>query len=214
MLTLSYLGPTRSLSTDSRIYSPRVRVAKQDSSADCKANIPCFAPSKAAAELEGSKIFAKDFMNRYSIPTAAHLNFDKFDEAKAYIAAVDHRVVIKVSGLAAGKSVVLPESQDEALQELYEIMVGKKFGHSSVVIEEFLEGDEISILTFSDGHTFKSLPPAQDHKSIFNGSKGPNTGGMGVYAPVDFVSRETMAQIEKDILGPTFRGLQTHGLCD
>lgn len=94
--------------------------------------------------------------------------------------------MIKVSGLAAGKGVVLPETQEEAQRELHEMMVDKKFGHQEVVIEEFLSGDEISILAFCDGHTFRSLPPVRDHKRIFDGSKGPITGGMGVYGPVDF----------------------------
>jgi phosphoribosylamine--glycine ligase/phosphoribosylformylglycinamidine cyclo-ligase len=119
--------------------------------------------------------------------------------------------VIKASGLAAGKGVVLPETKEEAQRELYEIMVDGKFGHPEVVIEEFLSGDEISILTYSDGRAFKSLPPAQDHKRIFDESKGPNTGGMGVYGPTDFVSTELMYQIEREIIAPTFDGLRTDG---
>ncbi|KAF7544872.1 hypothetical protein G7Z17_g9618 [Cylindrodendrum hubeiense] len=175
------------------------------------AGIPCFAPSKAAAMLEGSKTFAKDFMRRYSIPTAEYRNFKLYDQAKEYLSSINDRVVIKVSGLAAGKGVVLPETKDDAQQELREIMVDRKLGDvgEEVVIEEFLSGDEISILTFSDGYDFKSLPPGQDHKRIFDGSRGPNTGGMGVYGPTDFVSRELMTQIEKEILAPTLGGLQT-----
>ncbi|KAG7100799.1 DNA polymerase delta catalytic subunit like protein [Verticillium longisporum] len=138
-------------------------------------------------------------------------NFDTYEHARDYLSSINHRVVIKVSGLAAGKGVVLPETQGKAQRELREMMVDKKFGHQEVVIEEFLSGDEISILTFSDGHTFRSLPPVQDHKRIFNGSEGPNTGGMGVYGPVDFVSRELMAQMEKDIIVPTFQGLRSDG---
>ncbi|KAM0335457.1 hypothetical protein ACHAQA_000503 [Verticillium albo-atrum] len=175
--------------------------------------IPCFAPSKAAAKLEGSKAFAKDFMKFYNIPTADYRKFSSYPKARDYLSRVDHRVVIKVSGPAAGKGVVLPESQEEALRELREIMVGQKFGSvgSSVVIEEFLEGDEISILTFSDGHTFKSLPPGQDHKRIFDGNKGPNTGGMGVCGPTDFVSTELLTEIDEKILAPTLQGLRDSG---
>ncbi|KAH7170974.1 phosphoribosylglycinamide synthetase [Dactylonectria macrodidyma] len=152
-------------------------------------------------------------MRRYNIPTAEYRNFRHYDEAKDYLSTVNHRVVIKVSGLAAGKGVVLPESQGEAHKELREIMVDKKFGDvgEEVVIEEFLSGDEISILTFVDGHDFKSLPPGQDHKRIFDGSRGPNTGGMGVYGPTDFVSRELMWQIDRDILAPTIQGLESDG---
>ncbi|PNH41487.1 hypothetical protein VD0004_g5655 [Verticillium dahliae] len=134
----------------------------------------------------GQKTFAKDFIRRYGIPTAEYRNFDTYEHARDYLSSVNHRVVIKVSGLAAGKGVVLPETQEEAQRELHEMMVDKKFGHQEVVIKEFLSGDEISILAFCDGHTFRSLPPVRDHKRIFDGSKGPITGGMGVYGPGDF----------------------------
>jgi phosphoribosylamine--glycine ligase/phosphoribosylformylglycinamidine cyclo-ligase len=126
--------------------------------------IPCFAPSKESAELEGSKTYAKDFMRKYKIPTAAYQNFDlsvaaNLESAKEYIRTVDHNVVIKASGLAAGKGVVLPATKDEACEELDSFAHGK-FGDSglSIVVEEYLDGDEISVLTFSDGKSFKSLP--------------------------------------------------------
>lgn len=175
--------------------------------------IPCFAPTKEAAELEGSKTFAKDFMQRHSIPTAAYRNFDDVDAAKAYVHQVGHAVVIKASGLAAGKGVVFPRTSDEACAALDDIMVHGRFdaAGSAVVVEEFLQGDEISVLTFSDGVTTRSLPPGQDHKRIFKGNTGPNTGGMGVYAPTPFVSAEDMAEIEDKILRPTFTGLQAEG---
>lgn len=151
-------------------------------------------------------------MRRFNIPTAEYRTFDAYDLAREYASAINHRIVIKASGLAAGKGVVLPETKEEAQRELHEMMVDKKFGDSKVVIEEFLSGDEISILTFSDGHTFKSLPPCQDHKRIFDGSRGPNTGGMGVYGPTDFVSSDMMAQIERDIIAPTLQGLKDDGM--
>ncbi|KAH7017143.1 putative bifunctional purine Ade1 [Ilyonectria destructans] len=176
--------------------------------------IPCFAPTKEAAEIEGSKKFAKDIMRKYNIPTASYESFNTFEAASLYLKQVDAgRVVIKVDGLAAGKGVVLPANQTEAQDALREMMVEEKFGTAgqSVVIEEYLEGDEISVLTFSDGKTFKSLPPGQDHKRIFEGNKGPNTGGMGVYAPVSFVSPAQMATIEETILQPTFDGLKHEG---
>lgn len=152
-------------------------------------------------------------MQRHNIPTAEYRNFSDYSAASAYLAEVKHRVVIKVSGLAAGKGVVLPETPEEAQKELRAIMVDGRFGDAGteVVIEEFLTGDEISILTFSDGRTFKSLPPGQDHKRIFDGARGPNTGGMGVYGPTDFVSAAMMERIKREILEPTFQGLRDEG---
>lgn len=121
-------------------------------------------------------------------------------------------VVIKADGLAAGKGVVLPKDQEDALRELREIMLEAKFGEGqSVIIEERLHGSEISVLTFSDGASFKSLPPGQDHKRIFDGNRGPNTGGMGVYAPVPFVSQGQMQEIEKRIIQPTLEGMKQEG---
>lgn len=126
---------------------------------------------------------------------------------------ISHPIVIKASGLAAGKGVIIPQSNDEALVALREIMLDRKFGNAGkdVVIEEFLEGDELSILTFSDGITFKSMPPAQDHKRIYDGDKGPNTGGMGCYAPARIPSPSMLDDIDKIILGPTFNGLRQEG---
>jgi phosphoribosylamine--glycine ligase/phosphoribosylformylglycinamidine cyclo-ligase len=175
--------------------------------------IPCFAPSLEAAELEGSKVFAKDFMERNSIPTAKHCSFDKLNDALSYVHRVDHRIVIKADGLAAGKGVILPETKEEATKELHSIMGDGKFSTagSSVVIEEYMEGDEISILTFSNGKTFYSLPPGQDHKRALEGNKGPNTGGMGVYSPVPFVTQEMLDQIDAIILKPTFEALRKEG---
>lgn len=156
-------------------------------------------------------------MRKYEIPTAEGLNFDlsvakDLKEAKNYVQTFYHDVVIKASGLAAGKGVVLPSSAKEACEELDSFANGK-FGDSglSVVVEEYLEGDEISVLTFSDGESFKSLPLGQDHKRLFNGNTGPNTGGMGVYAPTTWVTDEMMFKIEATILKPTFDGLRAEG---
>lgn len=152
-------------------------------------------------------------MKKYQIPTAEYHHFDNYDEASQYLDSINHRVVIKADGLAAGKGVVLPRKKEEAQDFLRNIMVEAKFGPAgqSVVIEDFMVGDEISVLTFSDGKTFKSLPPGQDHKRVFEGGRGPNTGGMGVYAPVDFVSQGQMREINQKILRPTFDGLKAEG---
>ncbi|KAH7087712.1 phosphoribosylamine-glycine ligase [Paraphoma chrysanthemicola] len=175
--------------------------------------IKAFGPSGAAARMEGSKTFSKDFMKRHNIPTAAYENFSSFDAAKNYLDSINHNVVIKASGLAAGKGVIIPQTKDEAHAALKDIMLDKEFGTAGdeVVIEEFLEGDELSILSFSDGHTIKSLPPAQDHKRIFDGDKGPNTGGMGTYAPTRIAPRDVLDRIDKEILQPTIDGMRNEG---
>jgi phosphoribosylamine--glycine ligase/phosphoribosylformylglycinamidine cyclo-ligase len=170
------------------------------------ARIPCFAPTKEAAELEGSKAFAKDFMRKHDIPTAQYQNFEDFEAAKKHILQVQHPVVIKASGLAAGKGVILPSSKDEAFQAIEDILVRRKFGTagSAVVVEEYLDGQEISILTLSDGSHTWSFPPGQDHKRIYDGDKGLNTGGMGVYTPTPFVTPEIMEEIQNSIIRLAF----------
>ncbi|EAT83582.1 glycinamide ribonucleotide synthetase [Parastagonospora nodorum] len=172
-----------------------------------------FGPSEAAARMEGSKTFSKDFMKRHSIPTAAYENFSSFDAAAKYLDSISHNVVIKASGLAAGKGVIIPQTKDEAHAALKDIMLDKEFGNAGdeVVIEEFLTGDELSILSFSDGKTIKSLPPAQDHKRIGDGDTGPNTGGMGTYAPTRIAPQDVLARIDKDILQPTIDGMRAEG---
>ncbi|KAI9802864.1 MAG: hypothetical protein M1833_001463 [Piccolia ochrophora] len=174
------------------------------------AGIRCFGPSKAAARMEGSKTFSKDFMRRNKIPTAEYRNFDEYDAAREYLDSVTHSVVIKASGLAAGKGVLIPSSKEEAHAALKDVMLEKEFGAAGdeVVIEEFLEGDELSILAFSDGYTIRALPPAQDHKRIHDGDQGPNTGGMGCYAPTKIASKATLEQIQKTILQPTIDGMR------
>ncbi|KAK2004317.1 phosphoribosylamine-glycine ligase [Colletotrichum falcatum] len=161
--------------------------------------IPCFAPSKQAAIIEGSKDWAKDFMRRRKIPTAAYETFSKMDyeKAKASLKRPGRRVVIKAAGLAAGKGVVVPETPEQAEKALEEIMLSSKFGKAgeTVIVED-------SILT---------LPPGQDHKRAHDGDKGLNTGGMGVYTPVLSVSVAEMAEIEETIIRPTVRGLELEG---
>ncbi|GAB7355276.1 hypothetical protein MBLNU459_g5819t1 [Dothideomycetes sp. NU459] len=179
-------------------------------------NVPgvrCFGPSQAAARMEGSKTFSKDFMKQYDIPTAAYENFGDYESAKSYLDRVDHDVVIKADGLAAGKGVIIPQTKDEAHAALREIMLDREFGAAGdkVVIEEFMTGEECSILSFSDGHTIRSLPPAQDHKRIGEGDTGPNTGGMGTYAPTNVVTKEQNEWIHSNILQPTIDGMKKSG---
>ncbi|KAL9080405.1 MAG: hypothetical protein Q9157_000790 [Trypethelium eluteriae] len=178
-----------------------------------RGGIPCFAPTKEAAELEGSKSFAKDFMRRHNIPTARYENFNDLEAAKRHVLQIGYRVVIKASGLAAGKGVILPSSTYEAVKALEDILGNRVFGAagSSVVVEECLEGQEISIHTLSDGTHTWSFPPGQDHKRVHDGDRGLNTGGMGVYTPTPFVTPPMMQDIETLILEPTFEGLRLEG---
>ncbi|KAH8683075.1 phosphoribosylglycinamide synthetase [Tricladium varicosporioides] len=172
--------------------------------------IRCYGPSKLAARMEGSKTFSKDFMKRHNIPTAAYENFSNYEDARKYLDSIDHNVVLKASGLAAGKGVIIPTTKEEAHKGLKEIMLDKDFGAAGdeIVIEEYLEGDELSILSFSDGYTIRSLPPAQDHKRIFDGDQGPNTGGMGCYAPTNIATKELIEEIERTVLQPTIDGMR------
>jgi phosphoribosylamine--glycine ligase/phosphoribosylformylglycinamidine cyclo-ligase len=184
-----------------------------------KNGIPLFGPSKYSAQLEGSKAFAKEFMSRNNIPTASFKTFSDFEAAKKYVMETGPNLVIKVfyfnqaSGLAGGKGVYLPDTTKEAVDALKSIMVDSSFGNSGdqVVIEERLFGQEISCLAFTDGYTVVPLPGAQDHKRVFDGDKGPNTGGMGCFAPVPFYTPELQNLIKKTILQPTIDGMRLEG---
>ncbi|SCW02936.1 LAFE_0F17546g1_1 [Lachancea fermentati] len=179
-----------------------------------KIGVPVFGPSAKAAVFEGSKTFSKDFMAKHDIPTARYANFDSYDEAKAYLDKVDYNIVLKADGIAAGKGVLIPSTKEEAHEALKTIMVEKQFGSAgdSVVIEEFLEGDEISILTISDGYSYFNLPPAQDHKRIGENDTGLNTGGMGAYAPAPVATPELLEQIDRDIVKPSIDGMRKDSL--
>ncbi|ORY98221.1 phosphoribosylglycinamide synthetase [Syncephalastrum racemosum] len=178
-----------------------------------KVGINCFGPSPKAAMMEGSKTFSKDFMKKHNIPTAAYENFTDYEKAKAYVESINHPVVLKASGLAAGKGVLIPTSKEETLAGLKSIMVDKEFGAAGdeVVIEEFLEGDELSVLAFSDGYTVVPLVPAQDHKRAYDGDQGPNTGGMGCYAPTPIGTPALIEQVKRTILQPTIDGMRRDG---
>ena len=169
-----------------------------------------FGPGKDGAKIESSKVFAKDFMKKYNIPTADYEVFYHFNNACSYIKNQKFPIVIKADGLAAGKGVIIAYSAQEAESILKQIMTDKIFGSSGdhVVIEEFLEGQEISILTVCDGSSYQILCPAQDHKQAYDGDKGPNTGGMGAYSPVPFAGIELLESIKSKILTPALKGFQ------
>ena len=176
--------------------------------------IPVFGPSKAAAQLEGSKVFAKDLMKKYDIPTAAYGVFSDVDEAKQFIAKTGAPIVVKADGLAAGKGVVVAMTVEEANAAVDDMLSGNRFGEagSTVVIEEFMEGEEASLLAFVDGKTVVPMIASQDHKRIFDGDKGPNTGGMGTYAPAPVLTDALRDEAMKSILEPMVAAMEQEGM--
>lgn len=179
-----------------------------------KANIPVFGPSKSAAQLEGSKVFAKNLMKKYDIPTAAYGVFSDVLEAKAFIERIGAPIVVKADGLAAGKGVVVAMTVAEAYDAVDDMLSGNRFGEagSTVVIEEFMMGEEASLLAFVDGTTVVPMIASQDHKRIFDGDKGPNTGGMGTYAPAPVLTDELRDVAMRTILEPMVKALAAEGM--
>jgi phosphoribosylamine---glycine ligase len=178
-----------------------------------EAGIRAFGPTQAAARLESSKVFAKDFMQRHGIPTARFRSFSDYNEADKYLRGLDYPVVIKASGLAAGKGVLIPQTPEEARRCLRQVMMERVFGDAgnACVIEERLEGEEVSLLAFCDGTIAQPMPPAQDHKRVFNGDQGPNTGGMGAYAPAPVCPPAKVEEFTRTILQPTLDGMRAEG---
>lgn len=178
------------------------------------AGIDVFGPSREAARLEASKAFAKEFMNRRGIPTAEYRVFtdDLVVQATNYVRKIGAPCAIKASGLAAGKGVIIPKSADEGERAIHDMFAGK-FGDAgkTIVIEKFLRGEEASILAVTDGENYATLASAQDHKRIFDGDKGPNTGGMGAYAPAPIVTEEILEKIKSRIIEPAIRGMKAEG---
>ena len=178
------------------------------------AGLPFFGPSKAAARIEGSKGFAKDLMKKYGIPTAAYEVFTDEDKAVAYLKAnKKYPIVIKADGLAAGKGVIIAQTEDEAVSTVKDMLEGHSFGGAgrSMVIEEFMEGEEASVLCFCDGTTVVPMVSSQDHKRIFDGDKGPNTGGMGAYAPAPVMTDDMMDEVKVKILRPIVATMKKEG---
>ena len=172
-----------------------------------------YGPTKQAAQLEWSKSFAKNFMKRHGIPTARFEIFTDPDSAKQYLKEIGPPVVIKADGLAAGKGVFVAADLETAVQAVEQLMSARIFGDSgaTVVIEEYLIGEEVSLLAFCDGHTAVSMPPAQDHKRIGDGDTGPNTGGMGAYAPASVFTTAMAERVNRDILNPTIQAMRAEG---
>ncbi|KAB2331188.1 phosphoribosylamine--glycine ligase [Cytobacillus depressus] len=172
-----------------------------------------FGPKKEAAIIEGSKSFAKDLMKKYSIPTAEYAVFSTYDDAKAYLEEKGAPIVIKADGLAAGKGVTVALTMDEARQALEEMLLNERFGDASstVVLEEFLTGEEISLMAFVNGDIVIPLEIAQDHKRAYDGDKGPNTGGMGAYSPVPHISNDIVKKAIESIVKPTAKALVEEG---
>ncbi|PID89950.1 MAG: phosphoribosylamine--glycine ligase [Bacteroidetes bacterium] len=177
-------------------------------------DIPVFGPSKKAAQLEGSKRFAKDFMARHNIPTARYGTFtrESMEEAVEFLSTLKPPYVLKADGLAGGKGVIIPETLEEANEALRALLDGQ-FGEASstVVIEEFLHGREVSVFAICDGEDYYLLPPAKDYKRALDGDRGPNTGGMGSVSPVPYISDAFMAKVEERVIKPTLKGMREEG---
>lgn len=175
--------------------------------------IPVFGPRKDAAIIEGSKVFTKDLMQKYNIPTAKYQAFDRYEDALAYLHEQGAPIVVKADGLAAGKGVTVALTMEQAEQALRDIMVDKVFGDAGaqVVLEEYLQGQEMSILAFVDGHVVRPMVPAQDHKPVYDGDQGPNTGGMGTYSPVPHIPQSVVDEAIRTILQPTADAMVSEG---
>ena len=178
-----------------------------------KRGLPIFGPSRLAAELEGSKVFSKEFMRKYNIPTAEAIACGSVDEAHEALKKIKYPSVIKVDGLAAGKGVVIVQSKKEADDYLRLVFEEKKFGTaaSRILIEEFLEGEEVSFMVITDGKRAIPLAPAKDYKKALDGDEGPNTGGMGAHSPAVVLNGETAAEVMKKIMIPTIHGMESEG---
>ncbi|GEK58671.1 phosphoribosylamine--glycine ligase [Marinococcus halophilus] len=172
-----------------------------------------FGPKKKAAMIEGSKTYAKEVMERYHIPTGTYASFSKYNEAEAYVRRQGTPIVIKADGLAAGKGVTVAMTEEEALKALEEVLKNHKFGEAGaeVVIEEFLEGEELSLMAFVHGETVVPMVAAQDHKRAYNNDEGPNTGGMGAYSPVPQFTQKDIDEAVEKVLQPAASGLRQEG---
>lgn len=195
------------------VVGPEVPLTRGIADRFAEEGLKVFGPSAGAAQLEGSKAFAKDLMRRYNIPTAAYAEFDDADAAIAYVEEQGAPIVVKADGLAAGKGVTVARTIDEAVGAIREAMTDRVFGDAGakVVIEECLVGEEASILAFSDGATVVPMVASQDHKPVDDGDRGPNTGGMGAYSPAPVVSAALLEEVERTVLRPCIEGMDRDG---
>jgi len=173
-----------------------------------------FGPSAQAAQLEGSKIFMKNFLARHNIPTARYIETDSFGKASEFIDTLEAPIVVKADGLCAGKGVIIAPSREEAKSAAEGMLSGESFGEagSKIVVEEFLDGYELSVFAICDGKDYVILPAAQDHKRLLNEDKGPNTGGMGAYAPTPLVNETLYRQLDERVVKPTLKGMEEEGM--
>lgn len=179
-----------------------------------KAGLPCFGPTAAAAQLEGSKAFTKDFLARHQIPTADYQTFNEIEPALAYLKEKGAPIVIKADGLAAGKGVIVAMDQETAENAVNDMLAGNVFGEAGhrVVIEDFLDGEEASFIVMADGKHVLPMATSQDHKRVGDGDTGPNTGGMGAYSPAPVVTDEIYQRIMDEVIYPTIRGMEDDGI--
>lgn len=179
-----------------------------------KRGLAIFGPTAQAAQLEGSKIFMKNFLARHHIPTAKYIQTNSLEEAYSFINSLEVPIVVKADGLCGGKGVIIAQSRDEAKNAAGEMLSGNAFGDAgtSIVIEEFLDGYELSVFAICDGKDYVVLPAAQDHKRLLTGDKGPNTGGMGAYAPTPLVNEEIYKKLDERVIKPTLKGMQEEGM--
>ena len=196
---------------DLTVVGPEAALANDIATVFSAAGLRIFAPTAAAAQIESSKEFAKDMMRKYSIPTAAYSTFGRYEDAKAYLDEKGAPIVIKYDGLAAGKGVVVAMTVEEADNALKDMLLDNHFGKGKVVIEEFLQGPEFSLLTLVNGEQVVPLVIAQDHKRAYDGDKGPNTGGMGAYSPVPVIPQAQIDWAVEHIMKPTAKALISEG---
>ncbi len=203
----------RSEKIDLTIVGPEVPLVAGVVDAFTEVGLRCFGPTKGAAQLEGSKAFTKDFLARHHIPTAAYGNFTEIEPAITYIKQQGAPIVIKADGLAAGKGVILAQTEDEAIAAVRDMLAGNAFGDAGhrVVIEEFLSGEEASFIVMVDGEHILPMATSQDHKARDEGDRGPNTGGMGAYSPAPVVTKAIHDRIMQEVIEPTVKGMATEG---
>jgi len=192
------------------IIGPEVPLVMGIVDAFTKAGLKCFGPSAKAAQLEGSKTYCKDFMARHHIPTAEYQTFTEVQAAIDYIQLKGAPIVVKADGLAAGKGVIVAETEQQAIDAVEDMLSGNSFGEAGhrVVIEEFLDGEEASFIVIADGENALPMATSQDHKARDNGDKGPNTGGMGAYSPAPIVTPEMHKKVMEEVINPTLKGMR------